>query len=237
MFSMDDRYAVGNKISDVFSRHASETQQILQRYEMRPNADGCMETVTPLSEEDQKAFIESRRFALSAVRAELPHILEQHPGFLTDTQRWANEHTHAQGYNGTVIKIDPKAKCYAYALAFSPQQRTSIHSHKVGCVSYVIQGEMMESEYTADNQPVQTTPKKAGTSTVASPHTEQSEINRHAIFSSGLHDQNLLLHVYDGYTLNENGTVEDVTGNLKKWKNAVCNDVYFPSPSGALSLR
>lgn len=194
---------------------------------MTKNSNNCMETTQPLTSEDQKKFIESRRFLLSAVRATLPEIVGSHPNFLTDAEKRTHDRQHLHGYKGTTLLTDVNNKCFVYALSFNPQQRTPMHSHHVGCVSYVVEGEVMETECDTTDAPHKTAPKKAGTSTIASPHGEQSDINRHIIFSSGLYDQSTLLHVYDGLRLTEKGTVEDVTGNIRQWQNSFSDSLIF----------
>lgn len=234
MFNPLHRAALANALSRVFQAYQKECACILQKYSLRRNKQGYMETATPLSAADRAHFIENRRQAMEALREVLPALVREYPGFLRAGEKAPYDAADPYGYNGTLVALDRQNHFFAYVFAFGPHQKTTAHKHCGGCASFVLEGDMMETECDGNGVPQRACPKPAGESTIVSPHPEQAAFDEHIIFSTGRCAQNLLLHVYDGYMLLPDGRVEDITSG-PYLKAAL--DVRPPPAQGALIAR
>lgn len=233
---MTDVMGFEDELKALFTRHNDVSEAIMAKYPSRRAADGCTETA-PLSADDQKKFIESRRFLMASLRVELPKMLKKYPAVFGKDLigHTASKDPHA--YAGQPIAVSTKDKFIAVALSFAPGERTPAHGHDVACVSYLLKGGMMEAECDMNGNPIRTIPKRAGETTIVSPHEEAADFNQHYLFSTGTHAQSLLVHVYDCLALTPEGTVKDITGNIKTLQSGILNNITLAKSGGALALR
>ncbi|MBY0406656.1 MAG: hypothetical protein K2Q01_03110 [Rickettsiales bacterium] len=221
-------------IIELFTRHNDVSFAIMAKYPSHKGPDGCMETA-PLSHEDQKAFIESRRFLMSALRVALPEMMKKNPDVFDSSLIRDKPIPSPYAYSSTPLLFSPEAKCFGITLGFAPGRKTPVHSHGIGCVSYVASGEMREMVYDQKGESAKSLVKRQGESTIVSPHSEEADNDRHMIFASSPDETSLLIHIYDCLALTPEGRVKDLTGSTRALQANLLVDIERPAKGGTLA--
>lgn len=136
IFNPEHRAGFESAVKSVFDRYFAVVADVLSRYPTTPNHLGIHTTDEPVTAADRRTIIEERRFAMEALRTQLPDILEKYPRFLKPEEMQIRRPGRRHGYGKNLIFKDSCLGIYAYALAFGPHQETPIHTHPGGVISF-----------------------------------------------------------------------------------------------------